>query len=69
MQFFGTRCLLTLIYMMCYGDWTASACVWAPLNVYGILQEDWIGLRTLDEAGKLVFDEIPGGHMHFNLEW
>ena len=44
-------------------------CVWASLKACGILQEDWIGLRTLNEAGKLVFDEIPGGHMHFNLEW
>ncbi|KAK9831273.1 hypothetical protein WJX74_010098 [Apatococcus lobatus] len=34
-----------------------------------IYQEDWIGLRALDNAGRLVFDEIPGGHMHFTLSW
>ena len=43
--------------------------MWASLKVCGMLQEDWIGLRMLKEAGKLVFDEVPGGHMHFNLEW
>lgn len=25
--------------------------------------EDWIGLRRLDEAGRLVLAEAPGGHM------
>lgn len=39
------------------------------MNETALYKEDWIGLRTLNEAGKLVFDEIPGGHMHFNLEW
>lgn len=33
------------------------------------LQEDWIGLRKLDEQGKLEFQEVPGGHMHFSLDW
>ena len=35
----------------------------------GMVQEDWIGMRTLHEAGKLEFRECPGNHMHFNLEW
>jgi len=26
-------------------------------------------MRTLHEAGKLEFREVPGAHMHFNLEW
>ena len=33
-----------------------------------MLQEDWIGMRTLHEAGKLEFQDCPGDHMHFNLE-
>lgn len=33
------------------------------------VQEDWIGLRALDDAGRLVLDEIPGGHMRFKLSW
>ena len=28
-----------------------------------LYQEDWIGLRALDEAGKLAFGEAPGAHM------
>ena len=34
-----------------------------------MLQEDWIGLRELDESGKLVFETCPGSHMHFGLDW
>ena len=33
------------------------------------MQEDWIGLRALDAARRLVFDEAPGGHMRFTLSW
>lgn len=32
-------------------------------------QEDWIGLRALDEAGRLTFETCPGGHMHISLDW
>ncbi|KAK9842522.1 hypothetical protein WJX81_004226 [Elliptochloris bilobata] len=34
-----------------------------------LYQEDWIGLRELDERGRVVFDEIPGAHMHFTLQY
>ncbi len=30
--------------------------------------EDWLGLRQLDEAGRLVMQEWPGAHMQFSLE-
>ena len=33
------------------------------------LQEDWIGLRELHERRRIVFDEIPGAHMHFTLQY
>jgi hypothetical protein len=33
------------------------------------LQEDWIGLKDLDERGRIEFKEVPGGHMHFSLDW
>ncbi|KAG0005951.1 hypothetical protein BGZ80_000012 [Entomortierella chlamydospora] len=31
-------------------------------------KEDWLGLRTMDEAGKLIFDILEGEHMQFSLE-
>ena len=33
------------------------------------LQSDWIGLRKLDEGGKLRMLECPGGHMRISLQW
>lgn len=29
-----------------------------------LFKEDWIGLRTLDEAGKVSYVSTPGNHMH-----
>ena len=40
-----------------------------PLKQQASYAEDWLGLRGLDESGKLVFDEAVGGHMHFTFEW
>jgi len=35
-----------------------------------IYKEDWIGLKTLNEAGKLHLLDIPdSNHMQFTLEW
>ena len=34
-----------------------------------IYLEDWIGLRALDEAGKLVFLDTDGNHLIFTDEW
>lgn len=44
---------------------------WALGYAFGnvAVQGDWIGLKKLDQAGKLSFREIPGGHMHFSLDW
>ena len=33
-----------------------------------LYKEDWLGLRTLDEADKLHFKTIPGGHMQISEE-
>lgn len=40
-----------------------------PLSEQPLYKEDWIGLRSLDERGRLVLDEVPGVHMHFSLQW
>lgn len=32
------------------------------------LQEDFIGLKELDKAGRLELGSLPGYHMHFSLE-
>jgi palmitoyl-protein thioesterase len=40
-----------------------------PLKESAIYTEDRIGLKALDEAGKLVFMETEGDHMEFTTEW
>lgn len=47
--------------------------IWVvPLNlIFSSLQtklytEDWIGLKTLDEAGKVKFINVSGGHLHIS---
>lgn len=40
-----------------------------PLKDQPLYQQDWIGLRQLDEAGKLLLEEAPGEHMQFTLKW
>lgn len=34
-----------------------------------IYTQDWIGLKTLDQAGRLLFEECEGQHMQFSLKW
>jgi palmitoyl-protein thioesterase len=34
-----------------------------PLRERQVYQEDWLGLRALDEQGRLDFETIPGPHM------
>jgi len=34
----------------------------------GLYEEDWLGLRRLDEKGGLVFREVPGKHMELRDE-
>lgn len=40
-----------------------------PLRNQTQYLEDWLGLRTLDESGRLVMDRCPGFHMQFTLDW
>jgi len=40
-----------------------------PLRESQLYIEDFIGLRSLDEAGNLTFFSVPGGHVHFDYSW
>jgi palmitoyl-protein thioesterase len=40
-----------------------------PYNQTQLYIEDRIGLKSLDEAGKLKFDSCPGNHMKFTMDW
>lgn len=40
-----------------------------PLKESAIYTEDWIGLKALDEAGKLHFYEVPGDHLEVSTQW
>jgi len=40
-----------------------------PLRESPIYVEDRIGLKALDEAGKLHFLEVPGDHLSFSRQW
>jgi palmitoyl-protein thioesterase len=39
-----------------------------PLRESQLYLEDWIGLKSLDEAGKLSFGWCDGEHMQFSLD-
>ncbi len=40
-----------------------------PLREQPMYEEDWLGLKELDQSGRLVFAEAPGAHMHFSFPW
>ena len=40
-----------------------------PLRESPIYVEDRIGLKALDEAGKLHFMEVEGDHLQFSRQW
>ena len=40
-----------------------------PLTESSLYLEDRIGLKTLDESGRLILAHAPGFHMQFSLDW
>ena len=40
-----------------------------PLRESPLYLEDWIGLKTLDEEGRLHLLEIPGDHLSVSTDW
>jgi len=39
------------------------------LQDQAMYKEDWLGLRGLNEAGRLLMQDIAGGHMQFTADW
>lgn len=39
------------------------------MNETQLYQEDWIGLKQLDESGRLHVIEVPGNHLQINMDW
>jgi palmitoyl-protein thioesterase len=39
-----------------------------PMRKQPLYVEDWIGLRTLDESGRVELVSCDGGHMHLSTE-
>lgn len=44
------------------GSWTDVL----PVQETALYKEDWIGLRTLDEAGKVQYLNVSGGHLEIS---
>ena len=40
-----------------------------PLNKTDGYLNDWLGLRTLDEKGKLILNMYEGGHTKYQKQW
>lgn len=40
-----------------------------PMNQTQLYKQDWIGLKSLDEQGKIVFKECPAMHMKFTMTY
>eukprot|EP00879_Flechtneria_rotunda_P001889 GHRR01002061.1.p1 GENE.GHRR01002061.1~~GHRR01002061.1.p1 ORF type:complete len:340 (+),score=89.70 GHRR01002061.1:195-1214(+) len=50
-----------------FSFWDGTSVI--PLRQQPLYQDDWIGLKRLDEAGGLIFEQTPGEHMQFTLKW
>lgn len=40
-----------------------------PMHKHPIYEEDWIGLKSLDQQGRIVFDVCQGEHMQISSCW
>lgn len=48
--------------------WPWSEKTMIPMRLQSLYMEDWIGLRTLDEAGKVTLETCEGEHMQLSDE-
>ncbi|KAL9287175.1 putative palmitoyl-protein hydrolase [Arabidopsis thaliana] len=51
-----------------YPDGASSSTPVLPPQKTKLYTEDWIGLKTLDDAGKVRFISVPGGHIEIAEE-
>jgi palmitoyl-protein thioesterase len=51
-----------------YPDGASSSTPVLPPQKTKLYTEDWIGLKTLDDAGKVRFISVPGGHIEITEE-
>ncbi|KAJ3175505.1 ATP-dependent DNA/RNA helicase [Geranomyces variabilis] len=51
-----------------FGYWNEEGEV-IRLEDQPLYKEDWLGLKSMNEAGQLVFDIIPGKHMEIDLAY
>lgn len=47
----------------------AVSCIRTARQQFILVQDDWIGLKQLDQQGKVTLEECPGPHMHVTLDW
>lgn len=40
-----------------------------PMRNQTLYTEDWIGLKAMDQAGKIIFKHCPGDHLQFTDEF
>merc|ERR1711936_1547569 len=49
-------------------SWFSESGNMVPLNETRLYTEDWIGLKAMDEAGKLHLMEVPGDHLQLSQD-
>jgi len=49
-------------------SWFSESGEMVPLNETRLYTEDWIGLKAMDEAGKLHMMEVPGDHLQLSQD-
>ena len=48
---------------------TTQDLVAVPVQQLALYKEDWLGLRVLEEEGRLVMLEQAGDHMDWQWDW
>lgn len=52
-----------------FGVYSAAAARMLLMEETTLYQQDRIGLRALNDSGRLVRETVPGRHMQFSLAW